>query len=61
MSQREVFISQEAAMKASEANEVIIPSMPVDVATQEAEDQYVFYTVDQFDGYEIGKNTTKRA
>ena len=40
MSQKEDFISQEPAMKALATNEVQTPNMPVDVATQEAEDQY---------------------
>ena len=40
MSQKEDFISQEPAMKALAANEVQTPNMPVDVAAQEAEDQY---------------------
>lgn len=40
MSQKEDFISQEPAMKALAANEVQTPNMPVNVAAQEAEDQY---------------------
>ena len=40
MSQKEDFISQEPAMKALAANEVLTPNMPVNVAAQEAEDQY---------------------
>ena len=40
MSQKEDFISQEPAMKALVPTDVRAPNMPVDVATQEAEEQY---------------------